>query len=290
MKIGMDVVPPLFCLSLRYALAFLIFLPFFGKRVIDNMTRIQVIPYLIISGFTAGAFVTCAYALMLTTATNTGFLMSTAAIFTPFFSYFVLNSKIDKANAVPIAIVTIGLYLLCSDGSGFSLGPGELFALLCAVCGALMLVFSSKYIHDNDPLTFSVMQTGFTGLFCIIAALLLEDIPKLSEIPLMGWGVIVYLAIGCTCVAYVLQNISLRHVPATYVAVAFCSEPIFTAIASFILLGETLALRGGIGAVLIMVSIVMASLMPEELPEALETGVLPENKTNELADTKISST
>lgn len=263
MKIGLGVIPPLFCLSVRYIIAFLIFMPFFAKRVFENMTKKHLVPYLIISAFTAASFITSAFALLFTTATNTGFLMSTAVIFTPFFSYFILKAKIDKKHILPIVIVTIGLSLLCSGNGGLAFGLGEVFALLCAITGACMLVFSSKYLQDMDPLTTSVMQTGFTGMFCLIFALLFEDIPNLTTIPPVGWGVIIYLAVGCTCLAYLFQNIALRHVPATFVALAFCSEPIFTAIASYYLLGEVLSVKGFIGAALIMVSIVAASLMPE---------------------------
>lgn len=268
MKIGLEVVPPLFCLSVRYILAFLIFMPFLGKRVFANVTRKHLVPYLIISAFTAGAFITSAFALIYTTATNTGFLMSTAVIFTPFLSYIILKSQIDKKHIMPIIIVTAGLYLLCSgNGGSFAFGLGEFFALLCAISGAGMLVFSSKYLQKMDPLATTVMQTGFTGVFCVIFSLIFEDIPKLTEIPPVGWGAIIYLAIGCTCLAYLFQNIALRHVSATYVALAFCSEPIFTAIASYFLLGELLSVKGFIGAALIMASIVMASLMPEQIPE-----------------------
>ncbi|HWQ79901.1 MAG TPA: DMT family transporter [Anaerovoracaceae bacterium] len=264
MKIGLGVIPPLFCLSVRYILAFLIFMLFFAKRVFANMTRKHLAPYLIISAFTAASFIASAFALIYTTATNTGFLMSTAVIFTPFLSYLILKSKIEKKHILPIIIVTAGLYLLCSGGGRFDFGPGEFFALLCAISGAGMLVFSSKYLQEMDPLTTTVMQTGFAGLFCVIFALIFEDIPNLTEIPPVGWGVIIYLAIGCTCLAYLFQNMALRHVSATYVALAFCSEPIFTAIASWFLLGELLSAKGFIGAALIMASIIMASLSPEE--------------------------
>ncbi|QHI71753.1 DMT family transporter [Aminipila terrae] len=273
MKIGLSVIPPLFCLSVRYILAFLIFLLFFAKKVFVNITVKKLIAYVIISAFTAASFITSAFSLMYTTATNAGFLMSTAVIFTPFLSYFILKAKIDKRHIVCIVIVTIGLFLLCSGNAGLSFGIGEFFALLCALASACMLVFSSKYLQDMDPLVTSVMQTGFTGLFCLVFALVFEDIPKLSSIPMLGWGVIIYLAIGCTCIAYLFQNIALRHVPATYVALSFCSEPIFTAIASYILLGEVLSLKGFLGAALIMLSIIMVSLLPEELPEDVSSEV-----------------
>ena len=270
MKIGLGVIPPLFCLAIRYILAFLFFMLFFAKRVFKTMTIKHLVPYLVISAFTAASFITSAFALIYTTATNTGFLMSTVVIFTPFLSYIILKSKIDKKHIFPILIVTVGLYSLCSGDNSFDFGLGEVFALMCAFTGAGMLVFSSKYLKDMDPVTTSVIQSGFTGLFCLIFALLFEDIPVLTSIPLMGWIVIVYLAIGCTCIAYLFQNLALRHVPATYVALAFCSEPIFTAIASYFLLGELLSVKGFIGAALIMVSIIIASLLPEELPELSE--------------------
>ena len=71
-----------------------------------------------------------------------------------------------------------------------------------------------------------------------------------------------YLAVACTCIAYILQNIALRKVSATFVSLAFCTEPVFTAIASFFILGERLSLAGLAGAVLIAIGITLASVMP----------------------------
>lgn len=265
MKIGLDVVTPLFCLSARYILAFLIFMSFFGKRILKHVTRKDLKAYLIISIFTSISFITGAFALVYATATNTGFLMATTVLFTPFLSYFIQHTKVDKKHLLPIGIVTLGLYLLCSGGGQFSFGIGEGLALICAISGACMLVFSSKYLEDMDPITTAVMQTGFTGIFCLLFALFFEEIPDVTSIPLVGWSVILYLAIGCTCIAYVIQNVALRHVPATFVALSFCTEPIFTAIASFFLLHEVLSMKGLIGAILITASIIIASLLPEEI-------------------------
>lgn len=267
MKIGLELVPPLYCLSIRYILAFVLFMLVFGKQVFAKVNKAHLVPYLVISACTAASFISSAFSLIYTTATNSGFLMSTAVVFTPFLSYFILKSKIDKKHVLPIVIVNVGLYLLCNGDGGFSLGIGEIFGLLCAIAGACMLVFSSKYIRDMDPITMSTIQSGFTGLFCLIFALVFEDFPGFAGISLVGWYVIIYLAVGCTCVAYLLQNIALNHLPATYVALTFCSEPIFTAIASYFLLGEILSAKGFIGAALIMLSIIIASLLPDELLE-----------------------
>lgn len=116
MKIGLDVVTPLFCLSARYIIAFLIFMSFFGKRVLKNVTKKDLKAYLVISIFTSASFITGAFALVYATATNTGFLMATTVLFTPFLAYFIQRTKVDKKHLIPIGIVTLGLYLLCSGG------------------------------------------------------------------------------------------------------------------------------------------------------------------------------
>ena len=273
-KIGLEVIPPLLCLSVRYIIAFLIFLLFFAKNVFgDGIKGIRrnLAAYLIISSFTAASFITSTFAMLYTTATNTGFLMSTAVIFTPFLSYFILKSKIDFKHILSIVIVTAGLFLLCSGAKGLAFGPGEVLALLCAITGAFMLVYSSKYLQNMDPIAVSVMQAGFSGLFCLIFSIVFEGIPHLTNIPLIGWGVIVYLAVGCTCLAYLFQNIALQHLPATFVALSLCSEPIFTAISSYFLLGEKLSSIRIFGAALILFSIIMVSLLPEELRETSDT-------------------
>jgi drug/metabolite transporter (DMT)-like permease len=155
--------------------------------------------------------------------------------------------------------------LLCSGSKGFAFGLGEVLALSCAITGAFTLVYTAKYLQDMDPIMISVMQAGFCALFCIIFSLMFEGIPNLITIPMIGWGVIIYLAVGCTCLAYLFQNIALRHLPATFVALSLCSEPIFTAIASYFLLGELLSAKRLFGAALILFSIIMVSLLPEEL-------------------------
>ncbi|HHV71431.1 MAG TPA: DMT family transporter [Clostridia bacterium] len=263
-KMGLEVISPFYCLALRYLIAFSLFLLFFGKRILTKINKEYFIPCLIISIFTTISFNASIICLMYTSATNAGFLISTPILFTPLFSLIILKQRIDKKRLLPIISVTIGLYFLCNGNSGFSFGWGEALALLSSISGACMLTFSSKYLQDLDSLLVSTIQSGTTGLFTFILALIFEDFPGFTGIPPLGWGVILYLGACCTFLAYIFQNTALSHIPANYVALAFCSEPIFTAIASYFLLGETLTIKGFIGAILIMLSIITASVMPEE--------------------------
>lgn len=261
-KIGLEVMPAFYCIAMRFILAFLLFMLFFGKYMLKKIRKAFIKPCLIIGIFTAISFISCSLAFKYTLATTAGFLISLAIVFTPFLSYCIAKKRIEKENLLVITIVVLGLYCLCGGGSGFHFGLGELLAIISSVSMACMLEFSARYLLEIDPLLVCTVQSGVTGIICFFFALGFEEFPGWSGIPPIGWGVIIYLAVGCTFLAYILQNVSLRNLSATYVALIFCSEPIFTAIFSYGLLGETLTYKGLIGSGFIFVGIVLASVLP----------------------------
>lgn len=262
-KLGLEVITPFYCLAIRFIMASALLMIFSGRRIVREMRREFLLPTIVVGIFTAIAFTCSVVCMLYTSATVAGFLMGTSVLFTPFFAYFIVGAKFYKKHFIPILIVLVGLYFLCMGGDGrFSFGFGEFLAITSAVSSACMLSYSSKYLDRIPNMIVTVMQCAITGVLCLIAALLFEDFPGFGNIPAFGWMVIIYLAIGCSIIAYICQNAALSHVPATYVALIFCSEPLFTAVFSNWMLGETLSGAGFLGASLIMASIVIASLMP----------------------------
>lgn len=265
-KIMLQDITPFYALTARYIVAFLIFMALLGKRFIREMRREYIIPGMVISFFTALAIATSNLALMYTQSTIAGFLMGLAVIFTPPLARVFLGARMNPVLVLPISLVLLGMYYLCGSAGAFTFGRGEFYAVFSSFSGAFMLVFSSKYITDYvNPFVISVMQTGMMALYSLPFALIFEDIPVFHEIPWSVWLETFYLAAACSCAAYIIQNTALSKVPSTYVALIFCSEPLLTAIASYFLLGETLNRKGIFGAAMIMISIAIASLIPQEL-------------------------
>lgn len=257
-KICFEHIPVFWCLMLRFALSFFIFAVFFFRRVFLNFKREHAIPCLIISSFTAGAFIMCNLALRYTYATSAGFLMSLAVLFTPFLSCVFLKKHFSAKHLIPVIIVVIGLYFF--SGGGFFFGIGELFALLGSVFLAFALIFSEKYLENIDPMIISASQSLTTAIFCAVFAFCLEPAPNLKTVPFDSWAMLAYLVICCTVLAYVLQNAALKNISADYVSLLSASEPVFTTIASYIILGETLNAYSVTGAALIVSSILLASI------------------------------
>lgn len=264
-KIIMEDITPFYGIVIRFVLAFTVFIIFCGRHFIREIKREYLLPGVIISLCTALAFVASYFALMNTTSTTAGFLMGLSVLFTPFLARFFLGARLNPILIFPIAFVILGMYYLCGASGAFVLGVGELCALLSSAAAACMIVASAKYLTDDiDPLVISVIQTGMVAIYCIPFALLLEEVPVWRTIPMSCWLAILYFAVACSCIAYIIQNLAFSKVPSVYAALIFCSEPIFTAIASYFMLGEVLNNRGLFGSALIMVSITIASIIPNE--------------------------
>jgi drug/metabolite transporter (DMT)-like permease len=148
------------------------------------------------------------------------------------------------------------LYLLCSNRGSFSFGWGEALAVVVAICAAGALVWGEKSLQSLSPLTVSFAQITVTTVLSIAGALIFERDTDLSAIQPVAWWVIVYLAILCSCLSYLLQNTALVHIPSSLVSLTHCTEPVFTAAASFFFLGERLSGTGWWGAVLLLACIV----------------------------------
>ncbi|HWP51170.1 MAG TPA: EamA family transporter [Clostridia bacterium] len=266
-KIGLTSIGPFSCLTVRFFLAWLLFRVFFSHRLDAHKADIK--RCLSVSVITAAAFISSTLSLNFASATTAGLLMALSVIFTPFLAFFMHKIPLDKRMLCAVTLVVGGMYLLCGFDVNANYGIGELLALFSSFCLAVTLTFSAVSVQTLDPIVLSATQAGMTATLSLIPALLFERINTLAEIPLSGWLSVIYLAVGCTFVAYLLQNTVLAHVSPVFVSITFCVEPVFTALSAYIILGEQLALIGYIGAFLIMAGILISTLPKKQCDSRL---------------------
>ena len=260
-KIAFESITPFWSLAIRFTTAFLVFMLFFGKRIIESLKSVEPKVYLPASICMAAAYITCNLALNWTSATNVGFLMSLPVIFAPVLALFLYKVKYRLIH-IPIQIVVvIGLYLLCFDGEKLVFGKGEVTALITALSIAGALVFGEESLKQLDAVAVSAAQAGITALISLPCALIFESIEVLSRVTLPAWLVVLYLAIFCTNIAYMLQNTALKHISAAAVSMLQSTQPILTAIISYFILREKLSTLGVIGAVIIIMCIIAENII-----------------------------
>lgn len=258
-KFAYDSITPLWCLAVRFGLAAAVLALFFGRRIVARLRTVSVrlwLPQALCMGI---SYLCCNVALDLTTATNVGFLVALPVVFAPFLSTLVERTRYPRA-IIPFQVgVAGGLYLLCSQGGSLAVGPGELLALGSSVALAGALVFGKKALAELDAVTVAGTQIAVAFALCLGCALAWEPMLDVAAVQPVAWGIIAFLALFSTCLAFFLQNLALDRLSSTTVSLLLTGEPVFTALFAYLFLGETLSPMGLLGAAIIVGTVIAAT-------------------------------
>ena len=260
-KFAYESVTPLWCMVLRFGLALAVFALFFGPRMVRELRGVKLGDWVPAAMCLAIGYISCNLALDLTTATNVGFLVALPVVFAPFIAKIVRRVRYPRAM-IPFQVAVVGgLYLLCCNGGAFSFGAGEALSLLSSAAIAGSLVFGEKGLEKLSASTIAGTQIIASFALSLVAALVVEPVADIAAIKPVAWGVIAFLAILSTCVTFALQNVALTGLPSSTVSLFLTGEPVFTALFSIALLGESLSVAGWVGAGVIFAAVVGATFV-----------------------------
>ena len=211
-------------------------------------------------GFIAGLFLAAGYILQtlglaLTGAAVTGFITGLYVVATPVIAALVLRVRITAFTWGCVLLATVGLALLSLKG--WNLGYGEFLVFLCAIAFAAHIIALSKWSNGLDVYAMTIVQLTTCALATGVISLIQGyEAPPDSN----GWYVVLFTAIICTAVAFVVQTWSQAHMSATKVAVILTMEVVFAALFAGVFGGESLSLRTLFGGVLVFAAMFMIVL------------------------------
>ena len=211
-------------------------------------------------GFVAGLFLASGYILQtlglaLTGAAVTGFITGLYVVATPVLAAIILRERITSFTWLCVAVATVGLALLSLNG--WNLGYGEFLVFLCAIGFAAHIIALSKWSNGLDVYAMTIVQLAT----CALATGAISFIQGYEAPPdRNGWYVVLFTAVICTAVAFVVQTWSQAHMSATKVAVILTMEVVFAALFAILFGGETLSLRPLFGGVLVLIAMFMIVL------------------------------
>lgn len=254
-KIAFEVTPVYSMMSVRYTIAFVVCFALFHKRIIHTVRTVPVKAWLI-PGMCIGLYYLLNnVALALTDATSVAFLRSLSVVFTPLFAFLLFRTRYGFRNIMLQIMVLPGLYLLCVKGGLSGFGPGEMLTLAATAFAAGALIFTKSYIETVDPVGLTAMQAACSAALAVAGSFLFEGGIHLETTTPRAWLIILYLAIACTFIGYLLQNLALTQISDRSVALIQTMCPVMTAVFSYMLLGEQLSPAGAAGALIILVCI-----------------------------------
>jgi drug/metabolite transporter (DMT)-like permease len=227
-------------------------------------------PQLALMGF-IGVFVhqmLQAFALTMTTATSTGWLIGITPIWSALLSAIVLRERFGFWKVVGLVGGFAGALLVVTRGDfsarvfGRPSTLGDVMIFISTINWAVYTVIGHRTIRRIGPrrATSGAMLFGVAMLAPFFAAQRgWRQIPNLST---TGWGALLFLAIGCSALGYLFWYGALEHIEASRVAALLYAEPLVTFVAAVVLLGERVGAVTIVGGALVLASVLLAQYAP----------------------------
>lgn len=177
-----------------------------------------------------------------TSAVNAVLVITTIPVFTYGLAVLMGRESIGPKRALGIAIALVGVIYLI--GSSYQLSAksalGDLLIMLNALCYSAFLVLARPMTQKYDPLSLTTWMFIIGALVYLPIGLFFGLRGELGAASngTMGW--LLFIILGASVATYVLNIRVLRHVPASTVAIFTYIQPIFTAVAAYLVLGATL--------------------------------------------------
>lgn len=258
MKNTVDSVPPAAIIFIRYTIAALLTAVLFRKRL-HGLTREDVKRGALVGFLLSAAYIVQTIGLSMTTAGKNAFLTTVYVLLVPFGCYAIFKEKLGKANFIAAGLMLAGIGCLSLDGESGGLNLGDFLTLLCGVLFAAHIMAVERCQRKTDTYALIVLQFAFSAAFALVYSLFFErGMPVAMELSTVGG--LVYLAVFSTTIAMSLQNIGQSMAPASHAAILLSLESVFGALASWLLLGETLTGIMVLGFAIIFAALVVNSL------------------------------
>lgn len=205
------------------------------------------------------AFVIQTYGLAYTTPSKNAFLTSINVLIVPIIAYVVYKRGFDRYEVIAalLAVIGIGFLSLTND---FTINLGDFLSIICAVAFAFDIFYTNVFVKKEDALALTIVQFITAAILSIIGVLILGEVP--TSVSTEGMYAIIYLAVFCTFVAYVCQNVGMQYANPTKSAIILSMESLFGTLFSVWILHEILTGRMIVGCVLILIAVLFAEVKP----------------------------
>ncbi len=209
---------------------------------------------LVLKGSIAGLFLGSGYifqtlGLARTGAAITGFVTGLYVVLTPVIAALFLKERIKAFTWACVLLATVGLALLSLRG--WSIGVGEALVFISAIAFAAHIVTLSKWSSGQDAYAMTIVQlfacAVLTGSISLAQG---YETPPDSGV----WAVLIFTAVICTAVAFIVQTWSQAHMSSTKVAVILTMEVVFAALFAVLFGGESLSLQVSMGGILVVIA------------------------------------
>jgi drug/metabolite transporter (DMT)-like permease len=187
------------------------------------------------------------YGVSRTSATNAGVLISLTILLTP-----LLQGGLPPRFFLAAGVATGGVVLLVGGPGLRTPSVGDALMLAAAVVRAAHVTLSGRLSRPSyDTVTLTTLQTVVGAVVFTVAAgpALL---PAATGFAAAQWLGVLYLALGCSVFAFVVQLWAVRRTSAARASLLLGTEPVWAVLIGVSLGGEHLTVLAGAGIALVL--------------------------------------
>ncbi len=258
---------PSFYTTARFGLASIVFLIFFWRHVRrSSPAEIRDGVLLGLCSFTGIALYVSG--LVFTQVSKAGFISGLYMVFTPVVAYVIFRTQPKREHLTGLLVALAGFLLLSMPGQGLANGAesvnwGDLLVLGAAVAWAVHIAATTAFALRSDVRTLAVVQVVTVAVMALSIHLTLRQAgleTRLNPIDARFLWQIGYMSLMVTCLAALVQTRAQKSVSSTHAAILYALEPVSSALFAYLVFGEALGLRRGLGAALILVGVSVSRL------------------------------
>ena len=185
-----------------------------------------------------------------------GFLTALYVVLVPVCGLF-FKRKVSLPTWIAVVLSVVALYLLCIKGS-FTLAPGDLLILVCAVCFAVHILVIDHFTATVDGVKLSCLQFLFAGIISSVCMFIFEDVDMAAILSCVM--PLLYVGIFSCGVGYTLQILAQKGSNPTVVTILLSLESVFAVIAGAIILKQQMSVREYIGCAVMFIAVILAQI------------------------------
>ena len=254
-KEGLAFATPLAFAAVRFGLAALLLAPL--ARLRTPFTRTELLGGGALALLLGLGYLTQTIGLVWTTPSRSAFLVAISSVLAPGIAALALRERPSMRLLAALGLAGVGVFWLTAPESG-GLNRGDVLTLVTAVLYGGHIVTIGALSRRGDPFHLVWLQIAGTAVLAVLGTALFEH-PHIAWTPGFD-AALIYTAAGATVATLLLQMHAQRHMSAARAAVLFCSESLFAATTSWLVLGERLSAAQWLGGGLILTGLVLAEL------------------------------
>ncbi|WP_081930268.1 DMT family transporter [Bifidobacterium bohemicum] len=229
-KVAMSAISPQWLMTMRTGGACLVMLVLFHRVIIPALNRRILVPALVTGLTYYGTMALQTYGLRTIDPGRSAFLTAVYCVLTPFVAWYTNRRRPSITNVAAgfVCLVGVGFVALKPGGLTMTLSAGDFLTLACAAVFSFNLTYLGIYSTRFNPIAVTFVQFAVACCCFLSGALIAEPAPSAAWLDPKVVVSFLYLFLGATTLAQIMQNIGLAHVSASSASVVMCTESLFS--------------------------------------------------------------